>query len=141
MNMPVNLFQPLAVFRKDEESGGYVVFCPSVEGVFSQGETLEEAREMIRDALEGVIEEALEDNLENYFSTNEYIPKEGEIVEPIEIKKKLQVAVSIKIARERQGYTQQQMAEKVGIKQQNISRYEKGKVIPSADRFLELVGA
>ena len=118
--MPVNLFQPLAVSRKDEESGGYFVFCPSVEGVFSQEETLEEAREMIRDALEGVIEAALEDGLENYFSTNEYIPKEGEIVKPIKIKKKLQVAVSIKIARKKQGYTQQQMAEKIGIKQQNI---------------------
>lgn len=65
----------------------------------------------------------------------------GKSVNQFKIKKKLQVTVSIKIARERQGYTQQQMAEKVGIKQQNISRYEKGKVIPSADRFLELVGA
>ena len=43
------------------------------------------------------------------------------------------------MARERLGYTQQQMAEKLGIKQQNISHYEKGKVVPSADRFLELL--
>lgn len=139
--MNIDLFQPVAVFKKDEEDGGYVVFCPSVEGIFSQGDTMEEAREMIKDALEGVIEVALEDDLENYFNDSEYIPGEGEIVEPIKIRKKLQVAVSIKIARERFGFTQHQMAKKVGIKQQNISRYEKGKVIPSADRFQELLEA
>jgi predicted RNase H-like HicB family nuclease/DNA-binding XRE family transcriptional regulator len=134
-------FQPVAVFKKDEEDGGYFVSCPTVEGVFSQGETMEEAREMITDALEGVIEAALEDDMENYFSDDEYIPKEGEIVEPVRINKKLQVAVSIKIARERHGYTQKQMARKIGIKQQHISRYEKGIVVPSADRFLELLEA
>lgn len=139
--MYIDLFEPAAVFRQDEEKGGYFVFCPSVEGVFSQGETLEEAREMIKDALEGVIETALEEDLENYFNTGEYIPGEGEIVEPIDIDKRLQVAVSIKIAREKHGYSQKQMAEKIGIKQQNISRYEKGKVIPSADRFLKLLEA
>jgi predicted RNase H-like HicB family nuclease/DNA-binding XRE family transcriptional regulator len=138
--MRIDPFQPIAVFRKDEKNGGYFVFCPSVEGVFSQGETIEEARKMIKDALEGVIEVALEDDLENYFNNKEFIPQEGEVVEPIRINKKLQVAVSIKMARERLGYTQQQMAEKLGIKQQNISRYEKGKVVPSADRFLELLG-
>jgi predicted RNase H-like HicB family nuclease len=137
--MYISLFEPIAVFRKDEENGGYFVFCPSVEGVFSQGETIEEAREMIKDALEGVIEVALEEDLENYFNTGEYIPQKGEIVEPIKINKKLQIAVSVRIAREKRGYSQKQLAEKIGIKQQNISRYEKGKVIPSADRFLELL--
>ena len=134
-------FQPVAVFKKDEEEGGYFVFCPTVEGVFSQGETMEEAREIIKDALEGVIESALEDDMENYFNDDEYIPKEEELVEPVRINKKLQVAVSIKIARERRGYTQRQMARKIGIKQQHISRYEKGIVVPSADRFLELLEA
>ncbi|MCK4761191.1 MAG: type II toxin-antitoxin system HicB family antitoxin [Candidatus Aminicenantes bacterium] len=134
-------FQPTAVFKKDEKNGGYFVFCPTVEGVFSQGETIEEAREMIKDALEGVIEAALEEDIENYFNTDEYIPKRNEIVEPININKKLQVAVSIRIARERHGYTQRQLARKIGIKQQHISRYEKGVVVPSADRFLELLEA
>ncbi|MBE0665295.1 MAG: helix-turn-helix transcriptional regulator, partial [Candidatus Aminicenantes bacterium] len=39
---------------------------------------------------------------------------------------------------ERAGLTQAQVAEKLGIKQQHISRYEKGIVVPSADRFLQL---
>lgn len=136
--MFIRPFEPLAVFKKDED-GGYTVFCPNVEGVFSEGDSLEKAREMIKDALEGVIEVALEENLENYFSDQEYTPKEGEIVEPVDINKKFQVAVSIKIARERAGYSQRQIAEKIGIKQQHISRYEKGLVIPSADRFLQLL--
>jgi predicted RNase H-like HicB family nuclease/DNA-binding XRE family transcriptional regulator len=139
--MNIKPFQPVAVFRKDEEKGGYYVFCPTVEGVFSQGETLEEARAMIKDALEGVIEVALEDDVENYFNNDEYIAREDEIVEPIKIDKKLQVAVSIRIARENRGYTQEQLARKIGIKQQHISRYEKGIIVPSADRFLELLEA
>ena len=136
--MYIKPFEPLAVFKKEEEEG-YTVFCPNIEGVFSEGDTLEDARQMIKDALEGVIAVALEENLENYFSDEEYLPKEGEIVEPVDINKKLQVAVSIKIARERAGYSQRQIAEKIGIKQQHISRYEKGLVIPSADRFLQLL--
>jgi predicted RNase H-like HicB family nuclease/DNA-binding XRE family transcriptional regulator len=137
--MFIKPFEPLAVYKKDKESGGYIVFCPNVEGVFSEGETLEEARDMIKDALEGVIETALEENLDRYFNNKGYTPKNDEIVELIDINKKLQVAVSIKIARENAGYTQKEFAEKVGIKQQNISRYEKGKIIPSADRFLQLL--
>jgi predicted RNase H-like HicB family nuclease/DNA-binding XRE family transcriptional regulator len=136
--MYIKPFEPVAVFKKEEE-GGYTAFCPNVEGVFSEGDTLEEARQMIKEALEGVIAVALEENLENYFDNSEYIPNAGEIVEPVDINKKHQVAVSIKMARECAGYSQRQFAEKIGIKQQHISRYEKGLVVPSADRFLLLL--
>lgn len=39
-----------ALFEPAEE-GGYVVTCPALEGLITEGDTLEEAREMVRDAI------------------------------------------------------------------------------------------
>ena len=138
--MVIESFEPTAVFRK-EPDGSYVVFCPEVDGVFSEGENLDEAREMIREALEGVIETVLDKDIQNFFKPAEYKSEPGDIVEKIKVDKKFQVAVSIRMAREKSGLTQAQVAKRLGIKQQNISRYEKGKVIPSADRFISLIEA
>jgi predicted RNase H-like HicB family nuclease len=38
------------VIEHDPEAGGYVVFCPTLKGCVSQGETEEEALENIKDA-------------------------------------------------------------------------------------------
>jgi len=45
------------------EEGGYVVTCPSLRGVATQGETLEEARAMAADAIQGYLECLQEDGL------------------------------------------------------------------------------
>ncbi|HQC34524.1 MAG TPA: type II toxin-antitoxin system HicB family antitoxin [Methanoculleus sp.] len=44
------------VVREDPEDGGYVVSCPVIPGCHSQGETLEEALENIKDAISGCVE-------------------------------------------------------------------------------------
>ncbi|HNT07901.1 MAG TPA: type II toxin-antitoxin system HicB family antitoxin [Methanoculleus sp.] len=44
------------VVREDPEDGGYVVSCPAIPGCHSQGETLEEALENIKDAISGCVE-------------------------------------------------------------------------------------
>ncbi len=41
----------------DEEYGGYVVVCPSLQGCYSQGKTVEEALANIREAIELCLEE------------------------------------------------------------------------------------
>ena len=43
------------VFDPDPE-GGYTVTCPALPGLVTYGETIEEARRMARDALEGLID-------------------------------------------------------------------------------------
>ena len=43
-----------------EPEGGYTVTCPALPGLVTYGETLEEARRMARDAMEGLIEVMLE---------------------------------------------------------------------------------
>jgi predicted RNase H-like HicB family nuclease len=44
-----------AVFEEAEE-GGYVAFVEELPGAISQGETLEEARENIREAIELILD-------------------------------------------------------------------------------------
>jgi antitoxin HicB len=43
-----------------EPEGGYTVTCPALPGLVTYGETIEEARAMARDAMEGLIEVMLE---------------------------------------------------------------------------------
>ncbi len=138
--MVIETFEPTAVYRKETE-GGYYVFCPQVNGAFSEGDTLEEARAMIKEALEGIVEVVLEKDLKNYFTPSVEKKMPGDFEERVNIEKKLQIAVSIKIARERAGVTQDELAHRLGVRQRYISRYEKGMVVPSADRFLKLFEA
>lgn len=46
------------IFQRDPQLGIYTVTVPEFPGCISQGETLEEAREMIRQAAEGWLEAA-----------------------------------------------------------------------------------
>lgn len=43
------------VLHTDTEDGGYWIECPSLPGCASQGDTVEEALEMIKDAIDGYI--------------------------------------------------------------------------------------
>lgn len=44
------------VYLEPAEEGGYVVWCPTLKGCVSQGETVQEALDMIKDAIQGYIE-------------------------------------------------------------------------------------
>jgi antitoxin HicB len=48
------------LFDPDPE-GGYVVTCPALPGLVTHGATLEEARDMARDAMDGYIGTLFED--------------------------------------------------------------------------------
>ncbi|MBI4545333.1 MAG: type II toxin-antitoxin system HicB family antitoxin [Gemmatimonadetes bacterium] len=50
------IFEPAA-------EGGYVVTCPGLPGLVTEGDTLEEAREMARDAIRGYLESLLADGV------------------------------------------------------------------------------
>lgn len=51
------------VLEPDEEAGGFTVTCPALPGVVTEGDTLEEARAMAADAIEGYLEVLQEDGL------------------------------------------------------------------------------
>jgi antitoxin HicB len=40
------------VLLEPDQTGGYVVICPSLQGCYSQGETVEEALANIREAIQ-----------------------------------------------------------------------------------------
>ena len=44
------------VYIQPAEEGGYAVSCPALPGCVTQGESIDEALEMIREAIEGYIE-------------------------------------------------------------------------------------
>ncbi len=45
------------LLEPDEEAGGFVVTCPSLPGCYSEGDTLEEALENIKEAIELCLED------------------------------------------------------------------------------------
>ena len=49
------------VILTPDETGGYVVTCPALPGLVTEGDTLEEAREMAADAIRGYLESLQKD--------------------------------------------------------------------------------
>jgi predicted RNase H-like HicB family nuclease len=59
----------IAVFEPCEE-GGYHAFIPEIPGIHTQGETLEETRENLADAIAHWLVDELEDKLSNVKPTD-----------------------------------------------------------------------
>ena len=51
------------VLFEPAEEGGYVATCPALPGLVTEGDTLNEAREMVRDAIRGYLESLHKDGL------------------------------------------------------------------------------
>ena len=68
----------LAVFA-EEEDGGYSVSVPALPGCFSQGDTFEEARKNVEEAIRLYLDDADED-------TKTYLQsRRGEVVTPVSV--------------------------------------------------------
>ena len=65
------------VLLEKESDGGYHAFCPILKGCHSQGDTVEEAIENVKEAIELYIESLIVDN--------QPVPKEDLIVKPLSI--------------------------------------------------------
>ena len=52
--------QTFPVILQEDETGGYVVTNPAIDGCYSQGETIEDALKNIKEATELCLEEAVE---------------------------------------------------------------------------------
>ena len=51
------------VLFEPSEEGGFVVTCPALPGLVTEGDTLEQARAMAQDAIRGYIESLRRDHL------------------------------------------------------------------------------
>ncbi len=65
------------VIMTPDETGGYVVTCPALPGLVTEGDTLEEARVMAADAIRGYLEVLREDG--------KPIPTDNSIAEEIAV--------------------------------------------------------
>jgi antitoxin HicB len=65
------------VVMTPDETGGYVVTCPALPGLVTEGNTLEEARAMATDAIKGYLESLKQDG--------EPIPIDNSITEEVAV--------------------------------------------------------
>ncbi|MDT7541192.1 MAG: antitoxin HicB [Acidobacteriota bacterium] len=65
------------VVMTPDETGGYVVTCPALPGLVTEGDTLEEARAMAADAIKGYLESLKQDG--------EPIPMDNSITEEVAV--------------------------------------------------------
>jgi antitoxin HicB len=72
------------VFFEPAAEGGYVVRCPALPGLVTEGDTLAEAREMARDAIRAYLESLRKDG--------EAIPSDPKFVSD-PVKEKISVAI------------------------------------------------
>ncbi len=64
------------VIIQEAEEGGYIVSCPALPGCHSQGETIEEALENIKEAIIGCLESLAEERLKQ-------LKEKGKVVEVV----------------------------------------------------------
>ena len=81
----MHIYHYTVIFEPAEE-GGYVVHVPALNGLATPGETLEEAREMAREAIEGYIE-CLKDK-------GRIIPVEETVINTKPIREVMEVSVA-----------------------------------------------
>ncbi len=55
------------ILEEDEEVGGFIAGCSGLPGCFPQGDTVEEAIENIKEAIQVCLESFAEDELHNPF--------------------------------------------------------------------------
>ena len=103
-----------------EEEGGFSVGVPDLPGCFTEGETIEDALDMAREAIDGWLAVQL--------SRNRPVPIASEITEESAymVRPSTQVAVPvwIRMEREARGLSQSDVAALLGISQQAYAKYE-----------------
>lgn len=125
-----------AIFHKDEKC--YWVEFPDCPGCFTQGDTLEEAYKMAKEALalwldgeEPIAPSALESIPVK--DTDRVLLIEADSGDDIVYFKTSEVPKAIETGLEKKGYTKYQMAQILGVDRAYISRIAKGERVPSVD--------
>jgi antitoxin HicB len=108
-----------ARFEPSEE-GGYVVEFIDLPGCHSEGDTMEEAKAMAREALTGW--------LESVYSRDLRIPEPstlaGSDVHYFSPEPEIEIPIMIRKLRTEKGLSQKQVADAIGIKYQTYQRFE-----------------
>jgi len=68
------------VLEEDSEEGGYIVHCPALKGCWSQGDTIEDALDNIKEAIVGYLKTLNERAMRDAKSTEKALIKEVAVV-------------------------------------------------------------
>ena len=68
------------VIEEDLEDGGYIVHCPALKGCWSQGDTIEEALDNIKEAIVAYLKTLNERAIHNSKSINKALVMEVAVV-------------------------------------------------------------
>ncbi len=119
------------------EEGGFIVEFPDLEGCLTEGDTLEEAKEMAQDALTGW--------LDVMYEMNGNIPSpsqiEGENIYYIAPDSDVAIPILIKQLRQSKGLTQKQISEAIGIKYQAYQRFENPRTFNATVKTLKRISS
>ena len=63
-NLIIGFMRFKIILEEDEDIGGFIASCPGLPGCFSQGDTVEEAIENIKEAIQACLESLAEDDLQ-----------------------------------------------------------------------------
>jgi antitoxin HicB len=119
-----------ARFTADKEDGGYVVTFPDIPEAITQGETLEEAMAMAKDALETAMEFYFDDRREVPMPS---APKRGQRL--VELAPSLTAKVLLLNAMIRQGVKPAELARRIGTTPQEVNRLTTLKHSTKIDRI------
>jgi|APHig6443718053_1056840.scaffolds.fasta_scaffold00003_129 antitoxin HicB len=125
-----------AKIELNKEDGVYEVSFPDFPTINTFGETKEEALEMAHDALNGYLEVA--------YKIESKIPKatehKGKNVYLIRPSANIALAVVLRWEREKKGYSQKEVAEKLGVAYQVYQKIETPKLSNPTLKTLEKLG-
>lgn len=102
-----------------EKDGGYSVEFPDLNGCFTQGDTLEEALAMAKDAMELTLQDVFDGDPLPVAKTK---PDESKGLYSVQVSEGL--AVALEVAAARHGLPQAVVARKMGVSRQAYQRLE-----------------
>ena len=107
---------------KEEKDGGYWGECIELNGCMSQGDTLEDLKKNLTEALNGYLDEPPSSKVSFPLPKKSFEPEEGLIVK-IEVDKKIAFAVLLRNARLAERYAQKKVADM--LKYKSVYAYQR----------------
>ncbi len=118
-----------------EETGGYVVEFIDLPGCHTEGDTIEEAEAMAKEALSGW--------LESVYSRDIRIPEptsaDGDDIRYIAPEPEIEIPIVIRKLRTEKGLSQKQIADAIGIKYQTYQRFENPRMFNATVKNLKRI--
>lgn len=132
----------VAVAKPDPDDGGWVLTVPGASGVITQADRVEDMRGRAEEALEAWLRVELEDGgvPPRPGAAPTRAPRGGHLVS-LRMPAALVVALQIRWLRTDAGWSQADLATRVGVSQRQIAKWESGRENPTVDAIERVAAA